>query len=287
MSTTKAHISPAKKQAVKDFAPLLKEFPIIGVANMANLPSAQLLKIRGSLRTNGVVIKMTKKRVLKIILQEAEKHKPGITKLVNKLDGMPALLFAKDNPFKLYKTIQARKSSAPAKAGSIAPRDIIVPAGPTPFAPGPIISELAQLKIKAGIVDGKVAIKEDATVARKGDTISAQLSSILLRLNILPMEIGLDLVSVWENGFVFDASLLAVDEKQFIANIQQAHTEAFNLAIECAVFNSDTTGVLLGKAFTEAKAVALEAAILSPETVDEILATADRQASSVESLINK
>lgn len=287
MVAGKSHVSPEKKQVVKEFAPLLKEFPIIGVANMANLPSAQLLKIRGSLRSNGVVIKMTKKRVLKIILKEAEAHKPGITKLAEKMDGMPALLFAKDNPFKLYKTIQSKKSAAPAKAGQLAPRDLIVPAGPTPFAPGPIISELAQLKIKAGIVDGKVAIKEDATVAKKGDTISAQLSSILLRLNIQPMEIGLDLVAVWENGFVFNGDVLAVDEKKFIADIQQAHSEAFNLAIDCAIMNKDTTEFLLGKAFKEAKAVAVDAAILAPEVVDEILARADAQATSVESLINK
>ena len=282
-----AHVSVAKKQAVKDFAEIVKEYPIIGVANMENLPAAQLLKIRASLRTNNVIIKMTKKRVLKIILEEGEKHKPGLNKLVDKLTGMPALLFAKDNPFKLYKTIQSKKSSAPAKAGQQAPRDIIVPAGPTPFAPGPIISELAQLKIKAGIVAGKVEIKEDATVARKGDVISAGLSSILMRLNIQPMEIGLDLVAVFEKGFVFDSSVLAVDEKQFIANIQQAHTEAFNLAIECAIPNSVPTGFLLGKAFTEAKAVALEAAIPAPEVVDELLARANSQAASVEGLINK
>jgi len=287
MAAHKAHVSAAKKQAVKDFASIVKDFPIIGVANMENLPSAQLLRIRGSLRENGVVIKMTKKRVLKIILEEGEKHKPGLKALVDKLTGMPALIFAKDNPFKLYKTIQSRKSSAPAKAGQLAPRDIVVPAGPTPFAPGPIISELAQLKIKAGIVNGKVEIKEDATVVRKGEAISAQLSSILMRLNIQPMEIGLDLVAVFEKGAVFDASLLAVDEKAFIAKIQQAHTEAFNLAIECAIMNSATTEFLLGKAFTEAKAVALEAAIPAPEVLDELLARANSQAASVEGLINK
>ena len=47
----------------------------------------------------------------------------------------------------------------------------MIPAGPTPFAPGPIIGELGMLKIKAGIEAGKVVIKEDAHVAKKGDVI--------------------------------------------------------------------------------------------------------------------
>ncbi len=281
-----AHVSEAKKLAVKEFATIVTQYPIVGVVNVQNLPSPQLAKIRGSLRNNGIIIKMTKKRVLKIILEAAEKQKPGISKLTESLGGMPALIFAKDNPFKLYKTIQSKKSIAPAKAGQIAPRDIIVPAGPTGFAPGPVIGELGQFKIKAGIDNGKVVIKEDAVVVKKGEVISLGLAGILTRLNIQPMEIGLDLVSVFENGFVFGSETLAVDEKAFIAKITQAHQEAFNLAVDCAILNSATTEFLLGKAFTEAKALAIEQAIVSKDVIDDILARANAQATSVESAIN-
>src|SRR3989338_2085586 len=113
---------------------------------------------------------------------------------------MPALLLKKENPFSLYKILKKSKSSASAKAGQIAPRDIIVPAGPTPFTPGPVISEFAALGIKAGVEGGKVAVKQDTTACKEGKPINAPLASMLARLGIEPMEIGLNLVAVFENG---------------------------------------------------------------------------------------
>jgi len=281
-----AHVSAEKKAAVKEFTKLISEYPIIGLVNVQTLPSPQLNTMRKSLRPEGVVIKMTKKRVIKRILSECEAAKPGISKLIDELVGMPAILFAKDNPFKLYKKIQSKKSKAPAKAGQLAPYDIVIPAGPTPFAPGPVISELAQLKIKAGIVEGKVAIKENATVAKKGDIITAPLASMLSRLSIFPMEIGLDVVSVYEAGTIYGKEVLAVDEKEYITRLTTAHSEAFNLAVECAVLNKDTTEFLLGRAANDAKALAVEQAILSKEVIDEILAKATAQAQSIQSLTN-
>src|SRR3989338_1052307 len=113
---------------------------------------------------------------------------------------MPALLLKKENPFSLYKILKKSKSSASAKAGQIAPRDLIVPAGPTPFTPGPVISELAAVGIKAGVEGGKVAVKVDSMIAKKGETIKPAVASMLTRLSILPMEIGLNLTAVYENG---------------------------------------------------------------------------------------
>ena len=67
------------------------------------------------------------------------------------LKGMPALIFTKENPFSLFKTLKKSKTNAPAKANQTAPFDLIVPKGPTSFAPGPVIGELAILGIKSGV----------------------------------------------------------------------------------------------------------------------------------------
>jgi len=74
---------------------------------------------------------------------------------------MPALLFTKENPFKLYNKLQKSKSSAPAKAGQTAPSEIVVPKGPTPFAPGPIIGELGALGIKTAVENIKKRSMEE------------------------------------------------------------------------------------------------------------------------------
>ncbi|MBI2147053.1 50S ribosomal protein L10 [Candidatus Woesearchaeota archaeon] len=275
-----AHISKQKQDTVAQFAQLLKEYPIVGAVNMENMPASQLQTMRAQLRGT-VVLLMTKRRLLKIAIGKAKQDRPGIEQILPYLKGMPALLFTKENPFVIYKTIQKSKSSAPAKAGQIAPNDIKVSAGPTPFAPGPIIGELGACKIKAGIEAGKVTIKEDTIVAQEGDVITDKLASILSRLGIQPMEIGLNVEAIYENGAIYTKSVLGVDEKEYIANIQTAAQWAFNLAIEAGVLTKETTEFMLAKAFMDSKALAISQDILTDRTVGDILAKAERQMQSL------
>src|SRR3989344_1720391 len=225
-------VSPEKQQQVQQLVKKLQEYPIIGVVNLENLPAAQFQVMRKNLLESGVVISVARKRLLQRALQESKKD--HLDQLQEKLDGMPALLFSKGNPFALYSTLQKSKSEAPAKPGQKAPRDIMVKAGPTSFAPGPIISELAAVGIKTKVEAGKLAIMTDTTVAKEGQVISAKLAEVLKRLDIKPMEIGLDLVAVWEDGFIFDSKHLHIDEAEFARNVTQAAQWAMNLAVEMA-----------------------------------------------------
>ena len=140
-----AKIARYKKEIVQDFSKLMQEYPIIGVANLTNMPAAQLQKMRKSLRGR-VLIRMTKVRLLKHAF--AQSKSKGIEQLEPYLKGMPTLLFTKENPFRLYKVLQDSKSAAPAKPGQKAPKNLVIPAGPTPFAPGPVISELGKVGLK-------------------------------------------------------------------------------------------------------------------------------------------
>ena len=277
---TEAKAAGNKKKVVEEFKSLITEYPIIGAVNMENLPTKQLQNMRAQLRDT-VVLKMTKRRLMKIAIEQAKDKKKGIEDIVPHLKGMPAMLFTRENPFKLYKTLQKNKSKAPAKAGQTANGDIDVPAGATPFAPGPVISELASVGIKTGIENGKVAVKEDTVVAKEGDTISEKLAGILTRLGIEPMEIGLDLTAVYEEGVIYTKSILAVDEKEYIDKITTAATWAFNLAVEAGYPTKETVELMVTKAFTNAKAVAVEAAVASKDIIEELLAKAEREANAL------
>ena len=265
-----------KLNLIKQIEELSKEYPVIGVLDMTNLPLAQLQDMRANL-SGSVKIIGGRKKLFKLGLHNASKNKHGLEKLNDKMQGLPALLFAKDNPFKLYKTLQKSKTDAPARAGSIAPRDIIVPAGKTSFAPGPVIGELGSVGIKAGIDAGKVAIKQDSLVAKQGDVINDKLAGILTRLGIRPMEIGLNLVAVYENGSVFDKSVLLVDEKEYIGNITKAATWAFNLAMNEGLLTSETTELLIQKTYNDSKALAREQNIMADAVIPELLAKAERE----------
>jgi large subunit ribosomal protein L10 len=276
----KPHISGYKKKIVDEFVKLIKEYPIIGAVNMENLPAPQLQVMRGQLR-DAVVIRMTKRRLLKIAIEQAKAEKKGIEELEKHLKGMPALLFSKENPFKLYKTLKKSKSSAPAKAGQTAPRDIVVTAGPTPFVPGPVIGELGALGIKTSVEGGKIAIQEDTVVVKEGEEIKANVAGMLTRLGIKPMEIGLDLVAVYEDGTIYTKDILDIDEEQLLAQLQDANRWAFNLAVEVGYYTKDTVDMLVPKAFNEAKALALEANIMADAVAEELVAKAEAQGKSL------
>ena len=206
---------------------------------------------------------------------------PKIDKLITYLKGVPALLFTKENPFSIFKVIKKSKTPAPAKPGQVSPKDIILPAGPTPFAPGPIISEFAAIGVKAGVEGGKVAVKSDTVVVKEGEPISEKLAGMLQRLGIEPMEVGLDLVAVYEKGTVYPKSILDVDEEKLLKDIATAASNAFNLAVEMVYVTKDTIEMFIQKAHTQAKGLALEADVLTSETVGELLAKAEAQAQEI------
>ncbi len=271
--------SDTKKKLVQGLAKEIKESPIVALLNLENLPAQQLQVMRRTLTKRKVKLFMTRKKLFKRALEAS--GKPNIEQLTAKIKGMPALLFTGENPFALYALIQKNKSKAPAKPGQIAPNDIMVKAGPTQFAPGPIISELAAVGIKTKVEGGKLAVISDTVIVKEGQPISQKVSETMKRLDIKPMEIGLNLVAVWENGLVFDAKNLHIDEAEYAGKIGQAASWALNLAIEAAYPCAESTELLLQKAFRDSKAVAVDAAYVTEETQNELLAKSEQQALSV------
>lgn len=273
-----AHVADYKKKIVADFVKLMNDYPIIGVIDMENLPTPQLQQMRAQLRDK-MVLRMTKRRLMTLAIDKCNKE--GFGKLKEHLKGMPALFFTKEDPFKINKILKKSKSFAPAKPGQIAPNDIKITAGPTPFPPGPIIGELGQAGLKTGVEDNKVVIKEDKIVVKEGEVIEANIASILSRLDIKPMEIGLNLVAVYEKGNIIPKEILTVDEQEYIDNVSLAASWALNLSIEAAYLTKDNTTILIGKAFNDAKTLALEKQIMSDIVAESLMEKAERQALSI------
>jgi len=255
---------------------LIAQHPIIGVVNMENLPAPQLQSMRAQLRSK-CSLTMTKRRLIKLAFAQAKSSKKDIEKLESYLGGMPALIFTKENPFKLNRTLQKSKSPAPARSGQTAPRDIVVNKGATSFAPGPIIGELAIAGIKAGVEGGKVAIKEDTVVVKYGEKIKPKVAEILTRLGVQPMEVGLDLVAIYENGIIYGKEVLSVDDLEYKKRLANAARWAFALANYVSYPTKETIRLLIGKAYNDAKAIGIAQKIFDTGIIDVLLAKAEQQ----------
>ena len=273
-------INPRNKKFADKLRELSSQYSIIGVVDVTNMPAPQFQKIRKQITGRAEVV-VVKKTIINLILNELESSKPGITNLLNKLDGVVGLIFTNENPFKLYKFLNDNKSSAPAKAGSISPKEIVVEAGPTEFAPGPIIGELGALGIKAGVNQGKVEVKSDAVVANEGDEISEQLATILGRLGIEPMEVGLNIKAIYEDGVIYGRDVLEVDQEETIATLSSAATEAFKLSVELEHYTSENIEYFLSNSGRDSMALAVGIEHPAPEVMDLLISKANAQMSGL------
>jgi len=281
-----AHVAQYKKDIVTKFIKLMKEYKIIGVVNLENLPAPQLQQIRARLRQDAMIF-MGKRKLIELAINDVKDSKKDIEQLKNHLGGMPALLFTNQDPFKIASLLRKSKSNAPAKPGQTAPRDLIIPAGPTQFSPGPIISELSQAGIKTGIEGGKVSVKADIVLVKEGEKVTAQAANILAKFGVEPMEIGIDLVAVYEDGLIYKKDVLGIDEAQFVENLKVATTSALNLALNIGYATKDTIDRLIAKAFSQAKTLSLKAEFLTSDTVKELIAKAVRSGNALDEKIIK
>ncbi|USN45493.1 MAG: 50S ribosomal protein L10 [Candidatus Woesearchaeota archaeon] len=271
----------SKQKIVGQVTDLLKKYPVVGVVDVVSLPARQFSNMRATLRGKAVVY-LAKKRLTKIAFKEA--NLPGVEGLNTFLEKaiIPGLIFTTENPFSLFKTLKKAQSKAPIKGGQIAPDDIIVPAGPTEFSPGPIIGELGQFGIKSGVENGKVAVKADKVVAKAGDEVSPVLAKLLTRLGIEPMKIGLNVQAVLEKGDILTKDVLDVDEEWYFAQLTKAAADALTLSVELAIPNTASMPLLLSKAAREAYTLSLERDIATADTVRALLAKAHNQAATLQ-----
>ena len=265
----KAHISESKIREVEIIKKNLDSYKVIAIADLTNLPSAQLESLKSKIKDKAL-IRVTKKRLIKIAISQSRNK--NISNLLPSLENcIPALIFTNEDAFKIYNIIKKNKSSAFAKAGQISPMDIAIEPGPTNFPPGPIIGELGQAGIVAAVEAGKVTIKKEAKLVKKGEVINKKVADILVKLGIEPMEIGLNVVAAFQDGVIYTKDVLGIDEETCINNIRLAYIEALNLSFNMGYVTSGNINQLIRKAVLEAKTLARKQNIFTSDIAVEEL----------------
>ena len=267
-----------KKELIKSMAENIKGANTVAVLNMKDLPSRQLQVIKEKIDPK-VNILMSRKTLMSRALESSGRDKAA--ELIQHFKGMPAIITSELDAFSLWALLKSNMSPSAAKGGQEAPFNIIVPAGMTNFAPGPILGELGDVGIKAGINAGKIEIKVDSEVAKEGDIISAQLAALLERLDIKPMKIGLNLVAALEDGTIFMRSELDVDSDELIAQIKSLHIDALKLAVGTGLINKETAEIMIRNAEMNAMKLAYSQGILADKVKELVLSKADAEASAL------
>ena len=280
-----AHVAEWKKREVEELKNIIKSYPIVGIAQIGGIPAPQMQQLRAKLRETAL-IKVVRNTLVSLALEEIDKEKNGIAELKNIIEGETAIIAAKDiNPFKLFQIIKSNRINAPAKGGEIAPKDIVVKAGDTPFKPGPIVGELQKAGIPAAIEEGKVVIKKDKVIVPAGERISSQIAQILTRMEIYPLEIGINLRGIYENGIIFTPDVLDINKDEYVSNLTNAARNAFNLAINSGWVNKFTIDTLISMAGINAYNLAINIRYPTKDTIEHLINIAYLQMLSLSSRI--
>ncbi len=279
-----AHVASWKHGEVSEITSLMTHHKIIGIIDIGGIPAPQLQQMRGGIRAKAQ-IRASKNTLILKALDDAESQIKGISALKNEVHGQAAIIATDMNPFALFREIKATRKNAPAKGGETAAHDIEVLAGDTPFKPGPIVGELQKVGIPAAISEGKVVIKSDKVVVEAGQKISRELAQMLSRLDIFPIELGLKLNAVYENGDIYRSDVLDIDMDRFMGQLRTASFTALGLAMETGWANAQTIRPLLAKAYRSAHTLAVEQNIYTKDTMKSLLAKAHTSMLSVTSQV--
>lgn len=240
-----------KMKKIEELKKMLDEYPMIALIDMNKLPSKQLQEIRKKLRRD-VVIKSMTKTVLKFAIKASGKK--DIQELEKIIPKQPAVAFSKLDVFKFYSIADSLKFPIFAKEGDVTQNDVFVSAGPTNLLAGPAISELTKAGIPAGVEEGKIAVKKDTVVAKKGTVISKILANALRKLGIEPISIGLNITGVFGEGKIYMKDVLSL-VNTYPEKLVVAHQSAMNLSVYIGYPTKENITLLLAKAFNSAKAI--------------------------------
>ena len=257
-----------KVDFVKNLSTEITNSPVTALVSIKGIRTKQLQGIRRALKGKARI------RVLRITLLEKSIEKvklPNIKKLEPFINGQIALITTDLSPVSLYSTLQDSRQKAAARGGEIAEEDIIVAAKDTNFPPGPMISEFQKVGLQTAIEKGKIVIKKETVFVKKGEKISRDKAKIMEKLEIFPLDVGLDVISAYEEGVIFDREAMSLTTTAVMSMIASAFAEARAVAKGASFIVKEIVPDMIVKARMEAESLAIASNFVEKGNIDIIL----------------
>lgn len=188
-------------------------------------------QIRISLRGLAVVL-MGKNTMMRKAIRGHVENNAALDKILPHIKGNVGFVFTKGDLNEVREKLIDNKVRAPARAGAIAPCEVVIPAQNTGL--GPEKTNFFQaLSIPTKISKGTIEIINDVPILRVGDKVGASEATLLNMLNISPFSYGLIIEQVYDSGSIFSPNILDIKPEDLRAKFQQgvANLAAVSLAI--------------------------------------------------------
>merc|ERR1711937_332933 len=248
---------------------LLDEYPKCFIVGADNVGSKQMQEIRIALRGQAVVLMGKNTMMRKAIRGHLEKN-PDLERLMPHGKQNVGFVFTKMELLHVRDLLLSNKVKAPAKAGALAPVDVVVPAQNTGMGPEKT-SFFQALAIPTKIT---IEIIKDVDIIKAGDRVGMSEATLLNMLKISPFSYGLVISKVYDSGSVFDPEILDITDADLLAKFQTGvrNVAAMSLAMNYPNVASVPHSIVNGMKNLLAIAAATEITFKEAETVKAFLA---------------
>jgi large subunit ribosomal protein LP0 len=259
---------------------LLDEYPKILLVGIDNVGSNQLHKVRQELRGKAVILMGKNTMIRKAIKGHIENNK-SLEILLPLIKGNVGFIFAKDDLAGIKKIVLANKISAPAKAGTIAPNDVVVPKGQTTLEPTHT-GFFQALGIQTKINKGAIEIINDVPLIKTGQKVGNSEAALLLKLDIKPFQYGLVIKNVYDSGSLYDVGVLDITDDDIVAKFKKGvkNLACVSLAIGVPTVASLPHSLVRGYKNILAVALATDFSIRQTEALKKAAASAPAASSA-------
>jgi len=158
------------------------------------------------------------------------KPRPHLNIIRDQLVGNTGLIFTNGDLSAIKEILDTHVRAAPAKVGALAPKDVIVPAGPTGMDPKQT-QFFQALNIQTKIVKAQIEIVNPVTVILAEDKISASQAALLDKLKICPFEYKMNIRSFMEGGKLFNAKVLSITAEDILGSFTQNATNLTSISL--------------------------------------------------------
>jgi len=251
---------------------LLDEYPKCFIVGADNVGSKQMQEIRIALRGKAIVLMGKNTMMRKAIRGHLEKN-PDLERLLPFIKMNVGFVFTKEDLIEVRDMLLANKVRAPAKAGALAPLDVVVPAQNTGMGPEKT-SFFQALQIPTKITKGTIEITSDVHLITAGDKVGMSEATLLNMLKISPFTYGLVVQKVYDSGSVFDPEILDITDDDLKAKFMSgvAQVAALSLAISYPTIASVPHSVVNGMKNLLAVAAVTDITFKEAEMLKEFLA---------------
>lgn len=255
---------------------LFSEYPKCFIVNVDNVGSRQMQEIRAALRGNAIVL-MGKNTMMRKAIRGHLDQNPGLEKILPHIKQNVGFVFTKEDLLDIRTIIQEKKVAAPARAGALAPKNVILPAQNTGLGPEKT-SFFQALSIPTKISRGTIEIISDVNLITEGDRVGASEATLLNMLKISPFSYGLAIQQVFDSGTVYSPGILDITDDDIRAKFMEGVTKIASvaLAIGYPCVASAPHSIVNGFKNLLAVAAATDITFKQAETLKEMLADPEK-----------